>query len=116
MASSSGRASCVGVICVGGPTKGTRFRPLSMCVPKPLFPIGGRPMVEHAVRAFVELAKSDGGPQLHGIYVIGFFREDVFSGFADALGDELGVRIEYLQEVDEMVRGRVSRGKPMRSP
>jgi len=27
-----------GVILVGGPSKGTRFRPLSLDVPKPLFP------------------------------------------------------------------------------
>ena len=63
-------------------------------------------MVEHAVRACVELAKS-GGPQLNAIYVIGFFREDVFRGFTDALSAELGVRIEYLQELDEMVRACV---------
>ena len=60
-------------------------------------------MVEHAVRACVELAKT-GGPHLNAIYVIGFFREDVFRGFTDALSAELGVRIEYLQERDEMVR------------
>lgn len=27
-----------GIILVGGPSKGTRFRPLSFDVPKPLFP------------------------------------------------------------------------------
>jgi len=28
-----------GIILVGGPSTGTRFRPLSMDLPKPLFPI-----------------------------------------------------------------------------
>ena len=42
-------------------------------------------MVEHAVRAlFDELAQSD-GVFLRAIYVIGFFKSDVFSSFADAL-------------------------------
>ena len=35
-----------GLIVVGGHSKGTRFRPLSLDCPKPLFPIGGRPMIE----------------------------------------------------------------------
>lgn len=30
---------------------GTRFRPLSLNVPKPLFPIAGQPMVHHPISA-----------------------------------------------------------------
>jgi NDP-sugar pyrophosphorylase family protein len=41
----------VAVIMVGGPTKGTRFRPLSLNVPKPLFPLAGQPMVHHPISA-----------------------------------------------------------------
>lgn len=54
---------------------GTRFRPLSMDCPKPLFPIAGVPMVHHHVTA---LAK------LHGmkeIIVLGFFEQGVFDRF-----------------------------------
>ncbi len=39
------------VILVGGPSKGTRFRPLSLDLPKPLFPVAGRPMIYHHVEA-----------------------------------------------------------------
>ncbi|KAF2308639.1 hypothetical protein GH714_011632 [Hevea brasiliensis] len=41
----------VAVIMVGGPTKGTRFRPLSFNTPKPLFPLAGQPMVHHHISA-----------------------------------------------------------------
>ncbi|VDO08267.1 unnamed protein product [Haemonchus placei] len=37
------------VVLVGGPQKGTRFRPLSLQLPKPLFPIAGVPLVEHHI-------------------------------------------------------------------
>lgn len=30
---------------------GTRFRPLSLNIPKPLFPLGGQPMVHHPISA-----------------------------------------------------------------
>lgn len=39
------------VILVGGPEKGTRFRPLSLEVPKPLFPVAGKAMIEHHIEA-----------------------------------------------------------------
>ena len=34
-----------------GSTTGTRFRPLSLNIPKPLFPIAGQPMVHHPISA-----------------------------------------------------------------
>lgn len=39
-------------------TAGTRFRPLSFEVPKPLFPVAGVPMVQHHIEA---CAKVRGG-------------------------------------------------------
>lgn len=39
-------------ILIGGPSKGTRFRPLSLELPKPLFPIAGYPMIYHHIEAF----------------------------------------------------------------
>jgi len=40
-----------GIILIGGPQKGTRFRPLSFDVPKPLFPVGGHPIIYHHIQA-----------------------------------------------------------------
>lgn len=39
------------VILIGGPQKGTRFRPLSFDLPKPLFPVAGYPMLQHLIEA-----------------------------------------------------------------
>ena len=39
------------VILIGGLQKGTRFRPLSLDVPKPLFPVAGHPIIYHHIEA-----------------------------------------------------------------
>lgn len=39
------------VILIGGPQKGTRFRPLSLDVPKHLFPVAGSPVIYHHIEA-----------------------------------------------------------------
>ncbi|KAL8532884.1 hypothetical protein ACS0TY_009185 [Phlomoides rotata] len=44
---------------VGGPTKGTRFRPLSLNIPKPLFPFAGQPMVNHHISACKRISSRD---------------------------------------------------------
>lgn len=36
---------------------GTRFRPLSLDVPKPLFPVAGLPIIQHHIEACVKLEK-----------------------------------------------------------
>ena len=64
-----------GIILVGGPSTGTRFRPLSMDIPKPLFPIAGSPMIYHHVNA---LAKVQGMAE---ILLIGFYEQREFDRF-----------------------------------
>lgn len=39
------------VLCFAAPHTGTRFRPLSFEVPKPLFPVAGVPMLQHHIEA-----------------------------------------------------------------
>ena len=36
---------------------GTRFRPLSLEIPKPLFPVGGQPMIEHHIEACIQVGE-----------------------------------------------------------
>ena len=81
------------VLMVGGPTKGTRFRPLSLTVAKPLFPIAGKPLVMHPVLACKKI------PNLLQVVLIGFYSMDEMGVLDTAsLSRELGVPVTYLQE------------------
>ncbi|KAL0416959.1 UNVERIFIED_CONTAM: Mannose-1-phosphate guanyltransferase alpha-A [Sesamum latifolium] len=82
----------VAVIMVGGPTKGTRFRPLSLNIPKPLFPLAGQPMVHHPISACKRI------PNLAQIYLVGFYEEREFALFVSSISNELRVPVRYLKE------------------
>ncbi|OMO77563.1 hypothetical protein CCACVL1_14968 [Corchorus capsularis] len=82
----------VAVIMVGGPTKGTRFRPLSLNIPKPLFPLAGQPMVHHPISACKTI------PNLAQIYLVGFYEEREFAMYVSAISNELRVPVRYLRE------------------
>ncbi|XP_009777433.1 uncharacterized protein [Nicotiana sylvestris] len=82
----------VAVIMVGGPTKGTRFRPLSLNIPKPLFPLAGHPMVHHPISACKRI------PNLAQIYLVGFYEEREFALYVSSISNELKVPVRYLKE------------------
>ncbi|CAO2818268.1 unnamed protein product [Amaranthus hypochondriacus] len=82
----------VAVIMVGGPTKGTRFRPLSLNIPKPLFPLAGQPMVHHPISACKRI------PNLAQIYLVGFYEEREFALYVSSISNELRVPVRYLRE------------------
>ncbi|XP_063613455.1 mannose-1-phosphate guanyltransferase alpha-B-like [Penaeus indicus] len=63
----AGKMMLKAVILIAGPQKGTRFRPLSLDVPKPLFPVAGLPMVQHHIEALASL------PDLREILLLGYF-------------------------------------------
>ncbi|KAJ4848341.1 hypothetical protein Tsubulata_034416 [Turnera subulata] len=82
----------VAVIMVGGPTKGTRFRPLSLNIPKPLFPLAGQPMVHHPISACKRI------PNLAQIFLVGFYEEREFALYVSSISNELRVPVRYLRE------------------
>ncbi|XVF50256.1 hypothetical protein PTKIN_Ptkin04bG0081500 [Pterospermum kingtungense] len=82
----------VAVIMVGGPTKGTRFRPLSLNIPKPLFPLAGQPMVQHPISACKSI------PNLAQIYLVGFYEEHEFALYVSSISNELRIPVRYLRE------------------
>ncbi|PLX72147.1 MAG: nucleotidyl transferase [Azoarcus sp.] len=82
------RRSNLMVIMAGG--QGTRLRPHTENCPKPLLPVGGRPMLEH----IIERAKSDGFSHfVLSVHYLGHMIEEYFGD-----GSRWGVSIEYLRE------------------
>ncbi|XP_065882128.1 uncharacterized protein [Euphorbia lathyris] len=88
----SSEEKVVAVIMVGGPTKGTRFRPLSLNVAKPLFPLAGQPMVHHPISACKRI------PNLAQIYLLGFYEEREFALYVSSISNELKIPVRYLRE------------------
>ncbi|GAA5942632.1 hypothetical protein JCM10213_005927 [Rhodosporidiobolus nylandii] len=77
------------IVTIGG----TRFRPLSLDVPKPLFSVGGRPIIWHSL---VALSKVEG---LNEVFLIGFYDEAVINPFIkEASRDFPNLQIRYLRE------------------
>uniref|UniRef100_A0A8C1GLH9 GDP-mannose pyrophosphorylase Ab n=1 Tax=Cyprinus carpio TaxID=7962 RepID=A0A8C1GLH9_CYPCA len=81
------------IIIIGGPQKGTRFRPLSFEVPKPLFPVAGVAMLQHHIEACAQV------PDMKEIILIGFYQpNDELNRFISSSQQEFKIPIRYLQE------------------
>jgi mannose-1-phosphate guanylyltransferase len=81
------------VILIAGPQKGTRFRPLSLDVPKPLFPVAGIPIIQHHIEA---LAGVDGVKE---VLLLGFYPVSEMSDFVDEMNQtQPNLSVRYLQE------------------
>jgi dTDP-glucose pyrophosphorylase len=80
--------SNIAVIMAGG--KGTRLRPITESLPKPMVEVAGRPMLERTVLHLV-------GHGIRTIYIsVNFMAEVIERHFSD--GAAFGCRIEYLRE------------------
>jgi dTDP-glucose pyrophosphorylase len=76
------------VIMAGG--KGTRLRPHTESCPKPMLPVGDKPMLEH----IIDRAISQGFNHfMLAIHYLGHMVEDYFGD-----GSKMGARIEYIRE------------------
>ncbi|XP_074646644.1 mannose-1-phosphate guanylyltransferase regulatory subunit alpha-A-like isoform X2 [Tubulanus polymorphus] len=85
------------IILIGGPQKGTRFRPLSLEVPKPLFPVAGFPMIHHHIEACSKV------PDMKEIILIGFYQpNEALSRFILSSQKEFKIQIRYLQEYNAL--------------
>ncbi|GAA6043709.1 hypothetical protein JCM8097_007494 [Rhodosporidiobolus ruineniae] len=103
------------VILIGGPSKGTRFRPLSLDTPKPLFSVGGRAIIWHSL---VALSHVEG---LSEVLLVGFYDEAVINSFIkEASRDFPNLSIRYLREYQSLgtaggvyhYRDIISKGSP----
>ncbi|MCU1488812.1 MAG: putative mannose-phosphate guanyltransferase, partial [Acidimicrobiaceae bacterium] len=70
--------------------EGTRLRPLTMSQPKPMLPVGNRPMALH----IIELLKRHGFDDI--VFTVAFMANTIRTYFGD--GSDFGVRISYATE------------------
>ncbi|KAF2276706.1 nucleotide-diphospho-sugar transferase [Westerdykella ornata] len=105
------------VILVGGPSRGTRFRPLSMELPKPLFPVAGHPIIEHCFRAIAKV------PEIKEVFIVGYYDESVFQPFIHSISTTFPqLSVKYLREYQALgtagglyhFRDVILKGKPDR--
>lgn len=102
------------VIIVGGPSTVTDFRPLSLYQPKPLFPIAGRPLIYHHLKALSVV------PDLQEVFLVGYYEASQFSAFMEEARQELNIKLRYLREFEPLgtggglyhFRDQIQRGDP----
>ena len=73
------------VILAGG--LGTRLRPYTKSLPKPMLPLGGKPILEHEI----EWARKNGIKEI--VLCVSYLRNKIEDYFGD--GEKFGVKIEY---------------------
>ncbi|KAJ8449140.1 hypothetical protein Cgig2_004195 [Carnegiea gigantea] len=105
--------------------KGTRFRPLSLNIPKPLFPFAGQPMVHHPITACKRVSafmldRMIGCsnyyflkwliPNLAQIYLVGFYEEREFAVYVSSISNELRVPVSlrYIVKLEILERRQAS--------
>lgn len=80
------------VIMAGG--KGTRLRPLTEKTPKPLLPVGGRPILEHNIDRLSQFGVDDIWISLH------YLGEQIEAYFGN--GNQRNMRIQYVWEQEPL--------------
>jgi NDP-sugar pyrophosphorylase family protein len=83
------------VIMAGG--MGLRLRPLTENTPKPMIPVGGKPMVQHTIESLL----AEGF--VNFVLAINYLGDQIEEHFGDGSG--LGVRITYVKEEQPLGTG-----------
>ncbi|QDS72109.1 hypothetical protein FKW77_003652 [Venturia effusa] len=92
-----GPKSTKAVILVGGPSRGTRFRPLSLDLPKPLFEVAGHPIIEHCFRAVAKVE------EIKEVFIVGYYDESVFRDFIRDISKSFHhISVKYLREYEAL--------------
>jgi mannose-1-phosphate guanylyltransferase len=80
------------VILAGG--LGTRLRPYTFFAPKPMLPLGDKPLMEHLIAQLSKTGIED------IIVTVSYLRKTIEDYFGS--GDDLGVHIEYVRTLKPM--------------
>lgn len=83
------------LIMAGG--MGLRLRPLTEHTPKPMLPVGGKPMVQHTIEAL----RSEGFVRF--VLAVNYLGNQIEEHFGD--GADLGVHISYVRETEPLGTG-----------
>lgn len=78
------------VILAGG--KGTRLEPYTTVLPKPLVPIGDRPILDIIIRQLAHYGFKD------VVLTVGYLAELIRAYFENGLKDSIGVKLSYVRE------------------
>lgn len=104
---------------VGGPSRGTRFRPLSLDLPKPLFDVAGHPIIWHCLSSIARVPNK----LIQEVYITGYYDESVFRDFIkDSAKEFPSITIRYLREYQALgtagglyhFRDAILKGQPER--
>ena len=83
------------VILCGG--KGTRLRPITTEIPKPLIPVHGKALIEHLIDLFKKYDVKE-------VFLsVGYKKEKIMEYFGN--GDRFGVKIQYIDESEDSPLG-----------
>ena len=85
----------IALILAGG--SGTRLRPLTYEIPKPMLPVNGRPILEHVIEQLKKVEFLD------IIISIGYLGSKIKEYFGD--GSKFGVRVRYSEETTPVGTG-----------
>ncbi|MDZ7688677.1 MAG: bifunctional sugar-1-phosphate nucleotidylyltransferase/acetyltransferase [Halobacteriales archaeon] len=77
--------------------EGRRLRPLTVLRPKPMIPVGNKPVLEHVVEALVDAGVTE------LVFVVGYRRERIQTHFGD--GDDWDAEIEYVVQEKQLGTG-----------
>jgi mannose-1-phosphate guanylyltransferase len=85
------------VILIGGPSRGTRFRPLALDQFKIFFPIAGKPLLSHTIDAILKI------DTITEILLIGFYENNILDNYINDYNKNLkysnrNCLIKYLKE------------------
>src|SRR5450631_2256698 len=80
------------VVMAGG--EGTRLRPMTASMPKPLLPVVNRPIMEHVLRLLRKHGMTD------VVVTVQFLASLVRNYFGD--GEELGMNLQYATEEEPL--------------
>lgn len=75
--------------------KGTRLSPITSTTPKPMIPIGGKPLLEHSILSLREVGITE-------ILIIVGYRENIIKDyFGDGL-NKFNVKIDYISQIEHL--------------